>query len=54
MEPAIKKELTGIEAVLPLHTSDKAMKVTVPALNNHDKQVFKAQNDIVFADENCF
>ncbi len=54
MGPAIKKELTGIEAVAPFRTSDEGMKVTLPAQNKSDQQVFKNQNEIVFADENYF
>lgn len=54
MGPAIKKEMTGVEAVAPFRTVDEGMKVTIPIAGADKPQVFKNQNEIIFADENYF
>jgi predicted permease len=53
MPAAIKKDLTGFDAVVPFGTSDN-MKISLPSLNNKEPQVFKNQGDIVFAEEGFF
>ncbi len=51
MGPAIEKELTGIEAVVPFHLADET-RVTIP--NAGQPRVFKKQTDLVFADARYF
>jgi putative ABC transport system permease protein len=54
MPAAIKKDLTGFDAVVPFRTANDDMKISVPPSNNKEPQVFKHQGDIVFADEKFF
>jgi putative ABC transport system permease protein len=54
MGPAIKKELTGVEAVVAFRTVDEGMKVSIPATGVNKPPVFKDQEGIIFADENYF
>jgi predicted permease len=51
---AIKRELTGVEAVVPFRTVEDGMKITVPEQSAKNPAVFKNQNEIIFADENYF
>jgi len=53
MPAAIKKDLTGFDAIVPFRTADE-MKISVPSSNNKEPQVFKKQGDIVFAEESLF
>jgi putative ABC transport system permease protein len=52
--PAMKNELTGLDAVVPFRTWDGPVKITVPGANQSDPVIFKKQEDVVFADENYF
>jgi putative ABC transport system permease protein len=52
--PAVKKELTGFEAVAPFRTWDGPVKITVPGASQEAPVIFKKQEDVVFADENYF
>jgi len=54
MGPALKKELTGFDAVVPFRTWDDDVKVGVPVESGKDPVVFKKQKNFVFADENFF
>jgi hypothetical protein len=54
MGPALKKELTGLDAVVPFRTWDDDVKVSVPVEKGKDPVVFKKQKDFVFADESFF
>ncbi len=51
MGPAIKKELTGLDAVVPFRSWDGDEKISVPVDGKKDPVIFKHQNNIVFADE---
>ncbi len=51
MGPAIKKELTGLDAVVPFRTWDDDAKITVPVNGKKEPVIFKHQKNIVFADE---
>lgn len=51
MGPAAKKELTGLDAVVPFRTSEE-MKISVPKAGRREPVIFKHQKNIVFADEN--
>ncbi len=51
---AIKKELTGIDAVVPFRTWSNEVKISVPSPGEKEPKVFKKQPDLVFADENLF
>lgn len=51
---AIKKELTGFDAIVPFRTWDDDVKISVPSAESKEPQVFKKQSNIVFADENYF
>ena len=46
--PAVKKELTGLDAVVPFRTADD-VKASIPSAK--DPVVFKHQKNIVFVDE---
>lgn len=50
--PAVKKELTGLDAVVPFRTSDE-VKVSIPAPGK-EPVIFKHAKNIVFVDENYF
>ena len=54
MGAAVKKELTGLDAVVPFRTWDSDAKITVPVSSNKQPVIFKHQNNIVFADKNYF
>jgi putative ABC transport system permease protein len=49
--PAIKKELTGLDAVVPFRTWDDDVKITVPVDGKKEPVIFKHQKNIVIADE---
>ncbi len=51
MGPAAKKELTGLEAVVPFRLWNGEPKITVPAQKNNLPLIFKKQQHVVFADE---
>jgi predicted permease len=51
MGPAIKKELTGIETVVPFRKWNEDVKASVPDENGNGNKVFKKQAEIIFADE---
>ncbi|MES2647231.1 MAG: FtsX-like permease family protein [Bacteroidota bacterium] len=51
MSEAIKKELTGIESVVPFRTLDGDAKLTISSVKDGSPIIFKKQNNIVFADE---
>ena len=50
MGPAVKKELTGIEAVVPFRLWNGEPKVTVPTKTINQPLIFKKQKHVVFAD----
>lgn len=54
MGPAAKKELTGLEAVIPFRTWDGNPKVSVTFEKPNDPVIFKNQKEVIFADENFF
>jgi predicted permease len=51
---AVKKELTGLDAVVPLRTWSGEVKVSVPAPGNNEPVRFKKQKGFAFADSNYF
>ena len=51
MGPAVKKELTGLDAVVPFRTYDGDIKVTVPNTGSKEPSIFKHRQNIVFANE---
>jgi predicted permease len=54
IEPVIKKEMTGMDAVVPLFTFNNNPKISVPVVNKAEPIVFKNQGGFVYADENYF
>ena len=54
MPPAIKKEITGLDAVVPFSIFNNNPKISVPVANAAEPIVFKNQNGFVYADENYF
>ena len=52
LAPAIKKELTGFDAVVPFRTSDE-VKVTIP-MPGKEPVIFKHEKDVVFVNEDYF
>ena len=51
MGPAVEKDLTGLDVVVPFTTADET-RVTIPS--SGQPAVFKKQKDIVFADKRYF
>lgn len=54
MGPTIKKEMTGVEMVVPFRSVDEGMKVSIPTPGVDKPAFFKNQSEIIFADENYF
>jgi predicted permease len=54
IEPAIKNEMTGMDAVVPFFTFNNNPKISVPGVNKAEPIVFKNQSGFVYADENYF
>ncbi len=52
--PAIKKELTGLDAVVPFRTFDSDTKITIPVSGKNEPVIFKHEKGFVFADESFF
>jgi len=52
--PAIKTELTGIDAVAPFFKFNNNPKVSIPTANPAQPAVFKNQGSFVYADKNYF
>jgi putative ABC transport system permease protein len=54
LAPAIEKEMTGLDVVVPFRTADQ-LRVTIPYPNtNRSPLVLKKQTDIVYADNRYF
>lgn len=51
MGPAVARELTGLDAVVPFRTWNGSPKITRSPLGSNDTAAFKNQNGVVFADE---
>lgn len=54
MAAAVKRELTGLDAIVPFRTWSGNAKVSVPKPGSKDATVFKNQKNFVFADSNYF
>jgi putative ABC transport system permease protein len=54
MPSAIKKEMTGLDAVAPFGIFNNNPKISLPAANAAEPIVFKNQSGFVYADENYF
>ena len=54
MGPAMEKELTGLDAVVPFRTYDGDTKISVPVQGQREPVIFKHQKNIVFVDGNFF
>lgn len=54
LDKAVRKEITGINAVIPLRTWNDDIKVSVPQNGMQQPKVFKHQENIVMADSNYF
>jgi ABC-type antimicrobial peptide transport system permease subunit len=54
IEPAIKNEMTSLDAVVPFFTFNNNPKISVPVINKAEPIVFKNQSGFVYADENYF
>src|SRR5450432_1467942 len=52
MGPAMKKELAGLDAVVPFRTYDGDTKISVPIQGKREPVIFKHQKNIAFVDEN--
>jgi putative ABC transport system permease protein len=53
MAAAVKKEITGLDAVVPFRTWNGDAKISVP-VNKKEPKIFKHQQSIIFADSNYF
>ena len=51
MGEAMRKELTGLEAIAPFRTYGDDVKVSVPYKNENNPVAYKKQGEIIFADE---
>ncbi|MCW3118973.1 MAG: FtsX-like permease family protein [Chitinophagaceae bacterium] len=54
MGSGVRRELTGLDAVISIRTWDGNAKISVPVAGKNDPIVFKNQKNIVFADSNYF
>ncbi len=54
MPPAIEKEITGLDAVVPFSIFNNNPKISVAAANNPEPVVFKNQRGFIYADKNYF
>lgn len=52
--PAMQKELTGLDAVVPFRTWNNDVKISVPDIDKKDLAVYKHQANTIFADEHFF
>jgi len=52
--PAIKTELTGLDAVVPFFTFNDNPKISIPLADQTQPAVFKNQSGFIYADENYF
>ncbi|HTR28690.1 MAG TPA: FtsX-like permease family protein [Puia sp.] len=53
MGPAVEKDMTGLDVVVPFTTADE-MRVTVPSGDGGRLQIFRKQKDAVYADKRYF
>ncbi|MEP7317106.1 MAG: FtsX-like permease family protein [Panacibacter sp.] len=51
---AVKKEITGLDAVIPFRTWDGDAKISVTDATKKDPVIFKHEGNIIFADSNYF
>ena len=54
LERAVRKEITGLDAVIAFRTWNGDAKLSVRQGISKEPKIFKHQNDIVFADSNYF
>lgn len=54
MASAVRKEITGLDAVIPFRTWSGDAKISVPQAGKKDPNIFKHESNIVFADCNYF
>ena len=54
MGDAIRKELTGLEIVVPFRTYNEDTRVSVPYKDETHPALFKKQGDIIFTDQSFF
>src|ERR1700733_8911675 len=50
LPPAVKKEITGLDAVVPFSIFNNNPKISVPVVNTAEQVVFKNQNGFIYAD----
>ena len=50
MGAAVKRELTGLDAVVSFRTWDSDIKITIPVAGKSDPLILKKQKNIIFAD----
>jgi ABC-type antimicrobial peptide transport system permease subunit len=53
MPAAVKKEIAGLESVVPFIMFNNSPKISVPSANN-EPAIFKYQSGFIYADENYF
>ena len=51
---AVKREVTGLETVVPFRTWNGEVKLSVPVAGKDNPVIFKKQKHVVFADSNFF
>ncbi len=51
---AVRKEITGLDAVVPFRSWNDDAKVSVPQPGKKEAKIFKNESNIVFADSNYF
>jgi len=54
MEASVRKEITGLDAIIPFRTWNDDAKITVPQAGKKDLKVFKHEGDLVFAGSDYF
>lgn len=51
---AVRKEVTGLDAIVPFRTWDNDAKISITGLGKKEPTIFKHEHDFVFADSNYF
>ncbi len=54
MAAAVRKEVTGVESVVPFRTWNGDVKVGVPSSTGKENKIFKHEEHVIFADSNYF
>lgn len=54
LPPAVKQDVSGIEETVGFHETNGRLKITIPQSKTGKQVIFKAQQDIIYADDSYF